>query len=197
MVVAVLALALTLMILVRCLLLEIFTVPSGSMEDTLMPGDRIAVWRVGQDHPERGQIIVFDGTGSLAPYRSEGGWLGHTLEVAGAWTGLRIREDVFVKRVIGVGGDTVRCCSADGRLVVNGQPLTEPYLPPGEKPSEQEFSVRVPAGRMWVMGDHRSDSRDSRALLGAPGGGMIREDRIIGTPVAIVWPLHRIHSLDR
>lgn len=195
-VVVALLLAVLIAVLVRSLVLEVFYIPSGSMEPTLLPGDRLAVWRLGEDEPQRGDIVVFDGKGSLAPYESGKGWLAQSAEVAGAWLGVSSRDDVFVKRVIGVEGDRVACCTADGRLTVNGEPLDEPYVMPGDAPSETEFDAVVPAGRMWVQGDHRSASFDSRELLGAPGGGMIRTDSIIGRPVAVLWPLDRIGGLD-
>lgn len=189
-----LVLALVAMVLIRTFLLEIFYIPSASMEDTLLPGDRIAVWRAGDQQVHRGEIVVFDGTGSLAR-DDDASWWRESLAVLGSWVGVDARQDVYVKRVIGVEGDTVSCCAADGRLEVNGRPITEEYLHPGDAPSEQRFSVTVPAGRMWVMGDHRSDSADSRSLLGAPGGGMIRTSKVIGRPVALLWPLDRIQRL--
>lgn len=194
-VVMALLLAVLIAILVRSLVLEVFYIPSGSMEPTLMPGDRLAVWRLGEDEPQRGEIVVFDGEGSLAPYESGKGLLSEAAGVAGAWLGIAPRDDVFVKRVIGVAGDRVSCCEADGRLSVNGEPVDEPYVMPGDAPSEVSFDVVVPEGRMWVQGDHRSASYDSRELLGAPGGGMIRADTIIGRPVAVLWPLDRIGSV--
>ena len=89
------------------------------------------------------------------------------------------------------------CCDAGGKLTVNGQPVAEPYLYAGDAPSQLKFSVIVPAGRLWLMGDHRSASADSRSLLGAPGGGMVPLDRVIGRPVQILWPLDRFTAVAR
>ncbi|MDN5603970.1 MAG: signal peptidase I [Kocuria sp.] len=192
-----LAIAVLIVILVRSLVLEIFYIPSGSMDPTLRNHDRVAVWRPGADDPRRGDVVVFDGKGSLAPYDSGANWLTETVSDLGSWLGLGTRQGVYVKRVIGVAGDHVTCCSADGRITVNGEPLNEPYIAPGDKPSETPFDVVVPDGRMWVMGDHRSDSVDSRSLIGSPGGGLIRTNKIIGRPVAVLWPLDRMTRIDR
>jgi signal peptidase I len=109
----------------------------------------------------------------------------------------------LIKRVVGLPGDTVSCCSTDGRLRVNGVPITEPYLFPGDVPSEIEFAVTVPAGKIWVMGDHRSDSSDSRYndVLGTEAGadpkdntgvyGSVPIDNVVGSAFSIVWPLNR------
>jgi signal peptidase I len=102
----------------------------------------------------------------------------------------------FVKRVIGVGGDRVACCDEAGRVTVNGVPLDEAsYLFPGDSPSDQSFDVIVPAGMLWLMGDHRSNSADSRAHLGDPGGGMVPESRVVGRVMNVLWPLNRISSV--
>lgn len=113
------------------------------------------------------------------------------MKSAGQWLGLVGSDTVYIKRVLGVAGDTVECCSASGALTVNGQPVDESYLYPGDAASDVEFSVKIPEGRMWVMGDHRSGSMDSRALMGAPGGGMIKVDTVIGHPVFVAWPTQR------
>jgi signal peptidase I len=101
----------------------------------------------------------------------------------------------FIKRVIGVGGDRVTCCDTDGRITVNGVPLLEDYLYPGDAPSLQPFDVEVPEGMLWVMGDHRSASADSRSHLGSPGGGFIPEDAVVGRAMNVVWPLSRLSSI--
>lgn len=194
-VVLVLVLVLLAMVLLRSLVLDVFYIPSGSMQPGLQPGDRVLVDKLDNGAPRRGEVVVFDGTGSLAQYRPGATWFTDAMAVAGSWIGISSRNDVFVKRVVGIGGDTVKCCSASGKLLVNGQETEETYLMPGDRASDAEFTVTVPAGRMWVMGDHRSDSRDSRALLGAPGGGMIPTDTIIGRPVRIIWPLDRAGAL--
>jgi signal peptidase I len=103
----------------------------------------------------------------------------------------------YVKRVIAVAGDTLECCDADGFLLLNGEPLDEPYVYGGDVASDIEFVATVPEGRVWVMGDHRSASADSRALLGAPGGGMIAVDRILGRVTSVVWPLDRGAAVPR
>ena len=186
---------LVLSVLVRSLLVEVFSIPSTSMQPTLQPGDRVLVWRPGAHEVKRGEVVVFDGTGSFSAYDSSSSWVSESLDIMGAWLGVSPRDDVYVKRVIGVGGDHVACCDAQGRLTVNGNPLEEEYLYPGDVPSQTEFSVTVPEGRMWVMGDHRSVSADSRSLLGAPGGGMVPMDQVIGDPVAVIWPWDRIHRM--
>lgn len=104
---------------------------------------------------------------------------------------------MFVKRVIGKGGDHVVCCDTRGSLTINGAALNEgEYLYPGDVPSKMKFDVIVPEGKLWVMGDHRSDSADSRAYLGTPGGGFIPEDRVVGRAMAVIWPLSSARSID-
>src|SRR5438034_6065957 len=100
--------------------------------------------------------------------------------------------DILIKRVIGLPGDKVACCDAQGRVTVNGVPLTEQsYLYPGDTPSEIRFNIVVPPGRLWVMGDHRLISDDSRNHLGTPGGGTIPENAVIGRAFVIIWPISR------
>jgi signal peptidase I len=161
-------------VLIKTYVVAAYVIPSASMQPTLQVGDRVLVEKIGYrlHDPRRGDVIVFDGLDSFTP------------EVAGTHD--------FVKRVIGVPGDRVRCCDTDGRVTVNGVPLAEAgYLFPGDEPSAIAFDVEVPAGMLWVMGDHRSVSQDSRAHLGDPGGGMVSVDRVRGRAVAVVWPVGR------
>ncbi|MBT2555582.1 signal peptidase I [Arthrobacter sp. ISL-5] len=198
---ALLALALAVIVsgLVRSLWLDVYYIPSASMEPLFDTGDRILVSRTAfQAEPiRRGDVVVFDGRGSFAPLSSGSGPLEEALAATGHWLGLTGSDTTYVKRVIGLPGDHVVCCDAKQRLTVNGQPLVEPYLYEGDPASSQKFNVTVPAGRLWLLGDHRSVSADSRSLLGAPGGGMVREDKVIGRPVQIIWPLDRFASVAR
>lgn len=192
-----LAVALLVMALVRGFLVQSFYVPSGSMEPTIVPGDRILVNKlVGGDSLQRGDVVVFDGTTTFAaaertPHRA-GGIIGSALAGAASLLGVQLGEEDFVKRVIGLPGDHVVCCAPDGRLEVNGTPVSEPYIQPGDKPSELTFDVTVPPGRLWVMGDHRGDSADSRSHLGDPGGGTVSLEDVVGRASATYWPLNRI-----
>lgn len=197
----VVVIAILLAFLVKSFLIQIFYIPSGSMEDTLLVGDRVAVnrlaYRIGE--PKRGDVIVFDGVDSFVPAQQATESqnpvsalfteLGRTIGVVPP------PDTVFVKRVIGVGGDRVACCDNKGRLTVNGGSIDEPYLFPGDEPSSEAFSVKVPQGKLWVMGDHRSASADSRAHMGEPGGGFVPVDRALGRAFAVIWPQSQWSSL--
>jgi signal peptidase I len=195
-----LSVALVLAIAIKALFLQAFYIPSGSMNDTLVFNDRILVQKVsywGSASPQRGDIVVF---------ADPGGWLddaaapqprnavAQALEVFGLFpTGGHL-----VKRVIGVGGDTVACCDRRGRVTVNGTPLQEQgYLAAGEQPSALTFEQEVPEGHLWVMGDNRSQSADSRVHLGDPGGGFVPEENVVGKVFSVVWPLSHLKYLGR
>ena len=192
---------LVLMMLVRGLLVESFYIPSGSMEPTLMPEDRILVNKIGgASSLQRGDLVVFDGTHTFADrvagpgsdQRSAvGGVMGSM--ASGLWP--HLNESDYVKRVVGLPGDHVVCCDARGLLMVDGVAVDEPYLYPGDRPSDLTFNVTVPAERIWVMGDHRSDSADSRAHLSDSGRGMVRLDDVIGRAGMIYWPPSRVGIL--
>ncbi|MFJ9799424.1 signal peptidase I [Streptomyces sp. NPDC101145] len=183
------------MLLIGQFVIQPFQIPSRSMEPTLQVGDRVVVnklaYRFG-DRPARGDVIVFDGTGSFVRTVPEENPVTELLHGAAAALGLAEPDDTdFVKRVVGVGGDRVTCCDKEGRIQVNGVPVDEGYLHPGDAPSQVRFDIVVPEGTLWVMGDHRSQSRDSRDQLGAPGGGMVPEDMVIGRADWIGWPARR------
>lgn len=182
--------------LLRATVADLYLIPSGSMEPTLQEGDRVAVDRAAyREAPiQRGEIVVFDGEGSLTEYRSRGS-AERAVERAIQWLGLAPDSSAYVKRVIGVSGDRVSCCTDQGQLEVNGTPLQEPYLAtpasPAHPASQVTFRVEVPEGRLFLLGDHRAASVDSRALLGAPGGGMIQQSKVEGRVTQIVWPTDR------
>jgi len=192
--------ALVLALLVKTYVVQAFFIPSSSMEDTLDIGDKVLVNKLVYDVRDirRGDIIVFSGAGSWAPLAPASSdpviRLWHA--VTGLF-GLNLGGDDFVKRVIGLPGDRVACCNARGLVTVNGVPLHESsYLYPGDKPSSTPlsttaFSVTVPPGQLWVMGDHRAVSEDSRLRRTDPGGGSIPESAVIGRAFMIVWPPSR------
>ncbi len=186
-------------VLVRAFLVQTFVIPSGSMEPGLQVGDRVVVSRLDYRFGDvrRGDVVVFDGDGIFTPARPQGTALAEAARtVAQAFGGPAGGSD-FVKRVIGVGGDRVVCCDDEGRVSVNDRPLDEPYVFPGDDPSAVEFDVTVPAGHLWMMGDHRSSSADSREHLGDPGGGMVPVDRVVGRVVAVWWPWDRATGVGR
>ncbi|WP_432565586.1 signal peptidase I [Kineococcus sp. SYSU DK003] len=195
--VVVLAVALLIVLLVRTFVAQSFSIPSDSMQPTLEPGERVLVWRVDADDVERGDVIVFDGTGTFADSPPEPEGLARLGAAVAAVLGFRPGESDYVKRVVGLPGDRVTCCDDQGRLLVDGEPLEEPYVFPGDAASDVTFDIEVPDGRLWVMGDHRSDSVDSRSHLGSPGGGTIALGDVIGRVVAVTWPLDAVGTVER
>jgi signal peptidase I len=195
------AMALVLTVLVRTFGVQAFYIPSGSMEPSLRVGDRVLVSRVSYTVGDirRGDVIVFNGKDSFSrgePSASASGVLGRAGRAVGSFLGVSASEEDFTKRVIGVAGDRVICCDPAGRIIVDGRAIEEPYVMPGDAPSTTEFNVLVPAGRLWVMGDHRSDSADSRSHLGQPGGGMVPTKRVVGKVVLRLWPFSRIGTVQ-
>jgi signal peptidase I len=196
-VIVVAALALT--ILLKAFVVQVFSIPSGSMENTLLPGDRILVSKiVYKFRPiDRGDIVVFGGAGSWdPPTPPPSNWFSGLWEDAINLVGIAGPETDYIKRVIGIPGDHVACCNAKGQVTVNGVPLSESsYVYPGDAPSEVRFNITVPPGRLWVMGDNRGDSDDSRFRANDPGGGTIPESAVVGRAFLIIWPVSRISDL--
>lgn len=185
-------------LVLKTFLVQAFVIPSGSMENTIQIGDRVLVdkftpWFGSQ--PKRGDVVVF---------KDPGGWLtaedtqkkSDPVVVKQFKEGLTFigllpsdNEKDLIKRVVGLGGDTVKCCDVQGRVTVNGTPLTEPYIYAGDKPSDFSFEVKVPAGRLFVLGDHRGNSADSRYHRTDKFSGTVSEDSVVGRAMVIGWPI--------
>ena len=203
-----LLIAFVLALIVKTFFVQAFFIPSGSMEQTLhgctgCTGDRVLVNKVPYwfGEPEPGEIVVFKGPDTWSPevtvseptnwFAGALLWLGRTVGVAPP------SEDDFVKRVIAVGGQTVQCCDPDGRVTVDGVPLDEPYIFENTPVESRTFGpVTVEEGRLWVMGDHRSASADSKAHMTDRYSGTIGVDDVIGKAAVIVWPIGRFGLLD-
>ena len=200
--------AFVLALVVKTFFVQAFFIPSGSMEETLhgctgCTGDRVLVNKVPYwfGEPEPGDIVVFKGPDTWTPevtvtepanwFSGAMLWLGRTVGVAPP------SEDDFVKRVIAVGGQTVQCCDAEGRVTVDGRPLDEPYIFENSPLESRAFGpVTVEEGRLWVMGDHRSASADSKVHMGDQYSGTVGVDDVIGKAAMIVWPVSRFGMLD-
>lgn len=187
--------AVTVAALLRMFVVQAFVVPSGSMRPTIERTDRIVVSKLSES--ERGDVVVFEDPGGwLPPGGAPGARTGPVAEAL-EFVGVLPASDrgYLVKRLVGLPGDRVACCDDRGRVTVNGEPLNEAYLAPGAAPSEQQFDVTVPRGRIWVMGDNRANSGDSRPHL-ADGTAFVPLRNVVGPAFAIVWPLSDITSLD-
>jgi signal peptidase I len=197
--------ALIIALLIKSFVVQAFFIPSSSMEDTLDIGDKVLVSKLTYDFRsiEPGDIVVFNGVGSWDPAQSSSS-SGSELTRLYNDTVVRLYHSIlglfgtapgqsdYIKRVIGVPGDRVACCNARGQVTVNGRALNErSYLYPGDAPSLQRFHVTVPPGRLWVMGDHRSVSWDSRGHMNDPGNGTVPESKVVGRAFMIVWPPSR------
>src|ERR1700689_2361361 len=200
--------ALVVALTVKTYVVQPFKIPSQSMQDTLLVNDRVLVNKlvghVSQIH--RGDIVVFNGAGSWKPpVETDSDPLARIYRDFLGLFGDASGQTDYIKRVIGVPGDHVRCCNAQGLLTVNGVPLHEGgYLYPGSPPSAIHFSIVVPPGRLWVMGDNRSDSADSRyhdCQLSAAAcepwdrDGTIPESAVIGRAFVVIWPPSRFRML--
>lgn len=184
--------------LIKAFLIQAFIIPSESMENTLLVNDRVLVSKLVPDVRQlnRGDIIVFEDTDNWLnkpPTSSSFGFKRILVTL-----GLRPddSENHLIKRVIGLPGDHVQCCDAKGRLVVNGVSITEPYLKPGVKPSEIPFDVHVPPHKLWVMGDNRANSGDSRYHMEDPSHGFVKIKSVTGRAFVIMWPFSRWQTLS-
>lgn len=191
--------ALVLSWVIKTFLIQPFYIPSESMEDTLVKDDRVLVSKLSPTPFElhRGDVVVFKDPGGWLPSanKPEANGLQRTVNSALTFVGLLPQDsgEHLIKRIIGVEGDRVVCCEADGRLTINGEPIDEtPYIKPGSIPSQIEFDVVVPASSLWVMGDNRQQSHDSRFTRGNPGGGFVPLENVVGLTFVKVWPLDRI-----
>ena len=193
--------AIVLSLIIKTFLAQAFFIPSASMENTLEIGDRVLVTKLapGPFDVHRGDIVVF---------KDPGGWLpapapvtpnpvSDTFHSVLTDIGLLPQDsgEHLIKRIIGLPGDHVACCDDSRRVTVNGVGISEPYLKPGSLPSEVPFKVTVPAGRLWVMGDNRQNSRDSRGHISEAGDGTIPLANVVGVAFSRVWPADRIGLL--
>ena len=200
--VIVVVLAMALSFVVKTWLFQAFYIPSGSMENTLVKDDRVIVSKLtpGPLDLKRGDVVVFEDPGVPTPWLGDvsdqhsnvGGPFHDTLVFVGLLP--EDSENHLIKRVIGLPGDHVQADGDTGKLKVNGVEITEPYIKPGDYPSEgKKFDITVPAGRVWVMGDHRSDSSDSRWHDDGTGAtGSVPMDKIVGRALFVVWPIDHV-----
>ncbi|MFF5441910.1 signal peptidase I [Streptomyces achromogenes] len=194
--------ALVLALLIKTFLVQAFSIPSDSMQNTLQQGDRVLVDKLTPwfgSEPERGEVVVF---------HDPDNWLAgeptptpNPVQKVLSWIGLMpsAEEKDLIKRVIAVGGDTVECKNS-GPLKVNGKALDEPYVYPGNTPCSVDdqggqFTVKVPKGYIWVMGDHRQNSRDSRYNQSDKNHGMVPVDKVVGRAIVKAWPINRWGTL--
>ncbi|MFF8293032.1 signal peptidase I [Streptomyces sp. NPDC016309] len=191
--------ALLLALLIKTFLVQAFSIPSDSMMNTLQRGDRVLVDKLTPwfgSEPERGEVVVF---------HDPGGWLDepapdpNPVQKFLSFIGLMpsAEEKDLIKRVIAVGGDTVSC-KKGGKVVVNGKPLNETsYIAPGSTPCDDEpfGPIKVPEGRIWVMGDNRQNSLDSRYHQELPGSGTVANDQVVGRAIVVAWPVTRWSTL--
>ena len=190
--------ALVVSLLIKTFVVQIFYIPSGSMENTLQVKDRVAVNKLPflSKNINRGDVVVFRDPNNWLPQITEYGTNQYVAKAKGALVAVGVlpnpAKQYLVKRVVGVAGDHIVCCTKSGNLTINDVEVTEPYIFAGNKPSEMTFDVTVPKGKLWVMGDHRSASADSRYHQEDINKGFVPLSRVTGRVVAIIWPFKNI-----
>lgn len=195
--------ALVVSLFIKSFLVQFFYIPSGSMENTLQVQDRVAVNKLPfiSRQISRGDVVVFRDPDNWLPEASD---YSSNQVIAKIKSGLvavgvlpNPAKQYLVKRVIGVAGDHVVCCTKDEKLSVNGLAITEPYIFAGNIPSDLKFDITVPAGKIWVMGDHRGASADSRYHQDDINKGMVPLARVTGRVFAVIWPLKNATYIPR
>ena len=188
--------ALAVSLIIKSFLVQFFYIPSGSMENTLQINDRVAVNKIPfiSNSIKRGDVVVFRDPSNWLPEPYVGN---ENRVIAKIKDGLVLvgvlpnpAKQYLVKRVIGVAGDNV--VGKDGVVTINGKKTTEPYIFAGNKASELDFNVTVPEGKIWVMGDHRGASADSRYHQDDVNNGFVPESKVTGRVVGIIWPLKNL-----
>jgi signal peptidase I len=190
--------ALAVSLVIKTFLVQFFYIPSGSMENTLQINDRVAVNKVPFVGKAigRGDVVVFRDPDNWLPEPfaiDENKYLAKTKEALVAVGVLpNPTKQYLVKRVIGIAGDKVECCSKNKKLMINGVEIKEPYIFSGNSASDTNFNVTVPAGKIWVMGDHRAASADSRFHQEDVNKGMVPTSKVTGKVVGIIWPIENL-----
>jgi signal peptidase I len=195
--------ALVVSLFIKSFLVQFFYIPSGSMENTLQVQDRVAVNKVPfiSDNIKRGDIVVFRDPNNWLPENVEYSSNSITAKAKSLLVTVGVlpnpAKQYLVKRVIGVAGDRVLCCTANGKLSINGTEVTEPYIYGGDAPSDMKFDVTVPEGKLWVMGDHRGASADSRYHQEDVNGGFVPLESVSGRVVSVIWPFKNLTYVPR
>jgi signal peptidase I len=195
--------ALVVSLFIKSFLVQFFYIPSGSMENTLQIKDRVAVNKVPfiSNTIKRGDVVVFRDPNNWLPEIVDYSTNKYVAKAKSALVTVGVlpnpAKQYLVKRVIGVGGDRVVCCTKDGNLAVNGVEVIEPYIFAGNKPSEMNFDVTVPKGKLWVMGDHRGASADSRYHQEDINKGFVPVSKVSGRVVGVIWPFKNITYIPR
>jgi signal peptidase I len=195
--------ALVVSLFIKSFLVQFFFIPSGSMENTLQIKDRVAVNKVPfiSNNIKRGDVVVFRDPNNWLPEIVDYSTNKYLAKAKSALVTVGVlpnpAKQYLVKRVIGVGGDRVVCCTKDGNLTINGVEVIEPYIFAGNKPSEMNFDVTVPKGKLWVMGDHRGASADSRYHQEDINKGFVPVSKVSGRVVGVIWPFKNITYIPR
>jgi signal peptidase I len=190
--------ALAVSLVIKSFLVQFFYIPSGSMENTLQVNDRVAVNKVPfiSKSINRGDVVVFRDPDNWLPEPYTGDGNKYLAKIKEGFVAVGVlpnpAKQYLVKRVIGVAGDKVECCAKSKKLMINGVEIDEPYIFAGNSPSDTKFNVTVPEGKVWVMGDHRGASADSRFHQDDINQGMVPTSKVTGRVVGIIWPIKNL-----